>query len=366
MARHGSVEGKALRVGRRSYLTVVVPPFTENLNGPTATLLERFLEGGGTVLSAGAAPERIDGAAADRAGALASSPGGRGDRRRPGVGAHRPTGQRIQDHPHSGGPGESLPPSPPCRRRPVLLLVNTSVDARSSGTVDVAAGGVERLGPGDRGIGGYAFERVEAGLRLHFDLPEAGSLLLRLTKAVRQPAAVPARRFAVIGADGPTAARRVGPNVLVLDYLDVRAGGEAAEDVLLPGLAVRLPEERRRTQPLGQRRAVPGRVDPPDLPRLERGRGHLPVHHQGPRAAGAVGRRRTGGPVRRDMQRTPGVAGEGAVVAGPGIREDRPFGSGARGRERADLAASPFTMQHELEPVYLLGGFTLDAARRAS
>jgi hypothetical protein len=43
MARHGAVSGGALRVGRRDYRTIVLPPMTENVNGATADLLERFL-----------------------------------------------------------------------------------------------------------------------------------------------------------------------------------------------------------------------------------------------------------------------------------------------------------------------------------
>ncbi|RPJ52775.1 MAG: hypothetical protein EHM24_33825, partial [Acidobacteria bacterium] len=228
--RHGAVEGNALRVGRRPYRTVVVPPLTENLNEPTAALLERFLQGGGTVLAAGAKLERIDGAVSDRAGALAALPGwtpvAAGDvpstlaapQDKAFTITRTAADRGILFH-HRRRIGEDQ----------VLLLVNTSVDARSSGTVQVAAGGVERWDPATGRISGYPFERGEAGVRLHFDLPEAGSLLLRLTKASRQPAAAPARRFTVIGANGPTAMRRVGPNVLVLDYVDVRAGGESRE-----------------------------------------------------------------------------------------------------------------------------------------
>jgi hypothetical protein len=71
LARHGSVQGRALRVGRRDYRIVVLPPMTENLNGATADLLEQFVKAGGTVLACAPPPGRIDGAASDRGAALA-------------------------------------------------------------------------------------------------------------------------------------------------------------------------------------------------------------------------------------------------------------------------------------------------------
>ncbi len=365
MARHGSVEGKALRVGRRSYLTVVVPPFTENLNGPTATLLERFLEGGGTVLSAGAAPERIDGAAADRAGALARSPGWTpvtaGDlasvltaRQGNEFRITRTAADRGNLFHHRRRVGDDQ----------ILLLVNTSVDARSSGTVDVAAGGVERWDPATGRIGSYAFERVEAGVRLHFDLPEAGSLLLRLTKAVRQPAAVPARRFAVIGADGPTVARRVGPNVLVLDYVDVRAGGEARQKTYYYQAAQfgfqKNGVERNPWDSAVQFRDELIRRTFPASSGVE-ATYRFTIKDRVPPGLSAVVERADLYAVTCNGRPVSPVKGQWWL--------DRAFGkidlsAAARvGENELTLAASPFTMQHELEPVYLLGGFTLDAAR---
>jgi len=40
IARHGSVDGAELVVGRRRYHTVVLPPLAENLNATTMDLLE--------------------------------------------------------------------------------------------------------------------------------------------------------------------------------------------------------------------------------------------------------------------------------------------------------------------------------------
>ena len=63
IARHGSVTAAATAtssaqspalfvVGQRAYHTVVLPAHTENLNSPTAKLIEQFLAAGGRVLCA--------------------------------------------------------------------------------------------------------------------------------------------------------------------------------------------------------------------------------------------------------------------------------------------------------------------------
>jgi len=67
IANHGAVESKQLRVGRRTYHTVVVPPLTENLNRRTMSLLEGYLNAGGMVIScAKEAPSFVDGQVSPR------------------------------------------------------------------------------------------------------------------------------------------------------------------------------------------------------------------------------------------------------------------------------------------------------------
>ena len=73
LARHGSADSAGLKVGRRHYRTVVLPPMTENLNAKTAQLLAAFEETGGTVLSCGEPPTRIDGSLSSAGAALAGS-----------------------------------------------------------------------------------------------------------------------------------------------------------------------------------------------------------------------------------------------------------------------------------------------------
>src|ERR1039457_3696729 len=58
IARHGSLDGGLLRIGRRTYRQVILPPLIENVNTKTKELLGQL----GTALT-GDLPERVDGAA---------------------------------------------------------------------------------------------------------------------------------------------------------------------------------------------------------------------------------------------------------------------------------------------------------------
>jgi hypothetical protein len=168
---------------------------------------------------------------------------------------------------------------------------------------------------------------------------------------------------AVIASDAPPSARRVGPNVLVIDYLDVRAGGESLDRTYFyqaaqfafakNGMernpwdsAVQFKDELiTRTFAAGSgleatyrfvvKDAVPARltavVERPDLYRITC----------------------NGAPVSA-------VPGEWWL--------DRAFGrlditkAVRTGENELVLKASPFTIYHELEPVYILGNFSVEAS----
>jgi hypothetical protein len=230
MARHGSVStapDAALVVGRRQYHTVVLPPRTENLNGPTVKLLEQWVAAGGRVLCGGGTPERVDGVNSDRVKSLAGKPNWQTvdpsqlpqkllELSTDGFAIRRAEGdQGILFHMRRTlNDGE------------LLLLVNTSIEQPSAGIVDSRAQGVEQWLPQTGGVQPYASTKLNDGVQLAFDLPPCGSLLLFLSNQPRPAAATADAQVAVIQPVGPLAVRRVGPNVLPLDFVDVTAGGE--------------------------------------------------------------------------------------------------------------------------------------------
>jgi len=233
MGRHGSTEGARLRVGQRLYDTVVLTPLTENLNSRTVALLEAYLQAGGVVLCCGQPPSRVDGGLSDRGPALAQQAGWRQ--------------VKANDVPEmllarSDG-GFSIDRNPDDKgilfhhRRLVadgefLFLVNTSIDSISVGTIQSHMKGLKRWNLDAGKVESYPFGKTKQGIKAHFKLPPSGSLLLFLSKKrVKQPKTPILASTPVAAQSGATEVRRLGLNVLTLDYVDVTAGGQTQRDV---------------------------------------------------------------------------------------------------------------------------------------
>ncbi len=366
LARNGSVTGNSLRVGQRSYTTVVLPNLAENLNARTMQLLEGFLQGGGRVLSCSEPPERVDGQQSGRGAALAKTSGWKrveADALPELLTADAKDGFAVRRAPDDKGILFHQ------RRRladgEVLFLVNTSSEHPSAGTIESANLGVERWVAETGKTERYSFEKTDRGIRANFSLPPSGSLLLFLSRDKRTPAPATAERQVLITAAGAPMLRRIAPNVLVLDYLDVAAGGESTKDVYFyqasqfafkqNGLprnpwdsAVQFRDElitRKFPQESGFvatyhftiGECVPANlyavVERPDLYSIE--------------------------------------CNEKPVKAAPGEWWlDKSFGkidisrAATIGENVLSLKASPFTILHEIESVYILGDFALRPAER--
>ena len=372
LARHGSIEGKSLKVGQRSYQTVVLPPLLENLDGPTWDLLSRYVGSGGRVLACklGATPygPRRDGAnvvndaaatmlnprwqkvdPADLPGLLVSESEARG------FAVKRQTGDKgILFH---------------MRRQlddgDLLFLVNTSIGSPSAGTFTTSRAGVEQWDLETGRVQPYAFRSASgSGVEASFELPPCGSLLLFLAKDAR-PARLeqPHLQQPLRGA-GTLEVSRSEPNVLVLDFVDVAAGGETRTNLYFyqasqfafqkNGMdrnpwdsAVQFKDELiRRTFPPGSGFNATYRFT---------------IEERVPCGLTFV--------LERPDLYTVTCNGK-PVQASPGQWWlDKAFGrldltSAARvGSNEVTIAASPFTLYHELEPAYLLGEFHLKSTK---
>ena len=155
--------------------------------------------------------------------------------------------------------------------------------------------------------------------------------------------------------------RRLEPNVLTLDYVDVTAGGETQKSAYFyqanqfafqkNGMdrnpwdsAVQFKDEliRKKFPPdsgfeATYRFTIEGAVP---KPLWHRHRAARPLHDHLQRQAG-------------------GRPSQGHVVARQGLRQDRHRRGRPPGENAVTLKASPFTIYHELEPAYVLGDFAL-------
>jgi hypothetical protein len=367
IARHGSASRGELKVGKRSYGTVVIPPLTENLNRKTVELLEVFLQTGGSVFCCGEPPARVDGSLSPRGAALAKAAGWKSvePARLPEAlwPVQKAAGLTITRK--QGDKGLLFHSRRRLKDGQLLLLVNTSSEASAAGSVQAAAGGIEQwdLNTGDTRT--CDFETARGEVKLGFALAPSGSALLYLSKKELKPAPVAHQSTASLSALGPPEVRRLEPNVLTLDYVDITAGGETRTNVYFyqanqfafqkNGMdrnpwdsAVQFRDELiKRTFPAGSGFEASYRFQ---------------IDGVVPKGLAVV--------IERPDLYTITCNGQ-AVSSRPGAWWlDKAFGridltSVARAGENVvTLKATPFTICHEIEPAYLLGEFSLRSAAR--
>lgn len=225
MERHGAVESGALRIGQRSYHTVVIPPLCQNLESATVRLLKAFLEDGGTVICCGDAPQFVDGAATTAIADLAAMPGWI---------SSSPTELSAQLLKRQDAAVQITWQEPRQgillhqRRRladgEIVLLVNTSLTHSALGVVNSAYPGIQQWDLEKGVAAAYPFQRMNSGSRCEFTLPPAGSLVLFLSARETPPLKKPEWTERPVASNAPIEVRRLQPNVLTLDYMDVTVG----------------------------------------------------------------------------------------------------------------------------------------------
>jgi hypothetical protein len=233
MARHGSVEGHALRIGQRTYDLVIVPPLTENLNGPTWELLNRYVANGGPVIEcqpsrSGQLPRR-DGALAPNDAALAGW-NSRWQRlnaeQLPAVLAAQESKSGFSISRSANDRGILFHMRRQLDDGELLLLVNTSAEFPSSGSLHSTAGHLQQWDLESGHVDPYPFQPGPAGIDADYQLPPCGSLLLFLGKSTTASPPPRAESASFINPVGAVAVERIEPNILVVDYVDITAGGE--------------------------------------------------------------------------------------------------------------------------------------------
>jgi len=232
IARHGSTDGATFKVGKRAYGTVVLPPLTENLNLKTMDMLEAYLKAGGTVICCGQEPSCVDGKASTRGQQAARNPSFKrveagnlpetllaGSKDGFAIERNRNDQGILFHHRRTVSDGE------------FLLLVNTSIETPSAGAVKSAAKSVEKWDASTAEISSYPFEKVGDGVKVRFELPPCGSLLLFLSDKAREPVRKMQEVASIVPSQGRMQIDPIEGNVLTLDYVDITAGGKTKKDV---------------------------------------------------------------------------------------------------------------------------------------
>ena len=366
LARHGSAQNRKLRVGQRDYDLVVLPPQTENLNAPTVGLLEAFLRQGGTVIAVDSIPNRVDGALSETAQTLAQHPGWRTLAVDPAIHALAKLPHLLTVTRTPGDRGILFHQRREFTDGQLLFLVNTSADHPATGTVRAHAGGIEQwdLLTGD--IRAHPWMPVNTGIETTFDLSPSGSLLLFFPteRRIKSPVAK-ARREISLPASAAMEVQRLGPNVLTLDYITITAGNETLSNAYF--YAANQFAFRKNGMDRNPWDSAVQFSDELITRTFSADSGFTATYYFAiadsvPSNLEAV--------VERPELYSITCNGQ-PVVASPGRWWlDRAFGRisidrfARPGLNELTLKAGPFRIEHELEPVYLLGSFSLRSVDR--
>ena len=234
---HGSVNNRLFTVGNRHYSLVILPPMLENLESRIAGLLIQYVENGGQVVSCTDPPVYVNGSEDERVMEIARKYPGqwiRADRDHllnilPGS----PEPWFVAVQPGSWG-GEVYHQRRILDDGQLVFLVNYSLDEQARGTIRMKGEEALCLNPSSGNIYKYPAEKNDSLISISFTLHPAGSLLLfvpddRPEGSWPEPESmIPAE---VMPLDGNLSVKPRSPNVLTLDYCYLNLG-ENKEELL--------------------------------------------------------------------------------------------------------------------------------------
>ena len=229
MANLGKVQDGYLVVGKRKYHTVVLPQTCENLEKTTLDLLRQFLLAGGTVLVCGDGPRLVDGRPSEALQECRDLPGWKkvDENELPKLLAPRQD-QAVRIVQQEDRRGLLLHQRRRLKDGEILFLVNTSDSEHAAGTIHAQYLGAEVWDLETGEMRPASFSPKGDAIELTFDLPPIGSLVLFLSHRANTPAHEASTTEEEI-ALGPIHAERLDPNVLTLDYFDVKIQDEVRQ-----------------------------------------------------------------------------------------------------------------------------------------
>ena len=227
----GLVEKKKFVVNKRAYSKVVVPPMMENLDATTWKLLKTFIDNGGTVL-AFSVPSCLDGKPdVEMVQYFASKPNVkkidglttnviRDDFASANIAFAERQGGNLYHHRRTMDDGQ------------VLFLVNSSLTEATKGSVSIVGKDAVELNT----FTGEMFDYPETAdgkhIRVEFDLPPAGSLLLYVFDKKQDSFELPApeKQSAAVNSSSTLTAKPDASNALTIDFCDLQLDKETFRD----------------------------------------------------------------------------------------------------------------------------------------
>ncbi len=229
----GAVKNGKFVLGQCSYSRVVIPPLMENLDLATYKLLEKFVSNGGTLI-AFSVPSLVDGATSE---GLKEFLAKNADKINSEENLTSETITKYFSDPtlsFSGVSGGNLYH----HRRiladgQVLFLVNSSLKEQLTGSLKVKGAGAIEMNTLTGEINGYANSQEGENINLSYDIAPAGSLLLYIPAVKQGEYTIPvkAQNLNAVAATSPMTISRDVDNALTIEFCDILVGDELTKDL---------------------------------------------------------------------------------------------------------------------------------------
>ncbi len=228
----GSVSGGKLKVGKISYSRVVIPPYTENLDQSTFELIRKFVSSGG-MLIAFSEPTLVNGSKNDEMTKFFSDNSAKiikeSDLNNEIIAKHF-SQEEIDFAIEEGGTLYH-------QRRvlsdgQLIFLVNSDLEAYVRGSFTMKGSEAAELNTLTGEIYGYPVKTLNGKVSLSISIPPAGSLLLFIPENDNN-FVVPLRQIPtnVVESPFPVNINREKENVLMIDFCDIDLGNGPVKDL---------------------------------------------------------------------------------------------------------------------------------------
>jgi len=229
---NGKIENEKFVVGERDYDIIIFPPGLENLDMSTYKLVKTYLENGGKVLSFSNIPSYIDGAESAELKSIVEKYSSQW------INAKSLSEKKILDsNDIQFTKPEKIKGKLFHHRRDlddgqILFLVNTSIDDWSAGSFLIKGKSVNELDLTSGELKSFPRKMKDGSLEISFDLPPSGSLLLSISNQSQEVlTAKAAGEIKIITSLDDVKIKNETPNVLTLDYCDLKLGGKIEKDL---------------------------------------------------------------------------------------------------------------------------------------
>lgn len=240
---HGEIDNKNFVIGHRAYDLVVLPGSLKNLDQPTFDLLKQYMANGGKVLLLGEPPQYIDGKKTNDFDELISKHE-KGWKQADAV-TDPEALDLLSSENFSVDQPQNIRGKVFHQRRQVedgqiIFWSNFNQEADASISFATKGKAVSKLNAFTGNIEPYTYTQLkENQVKVQFNLELAGSLLLFIHQDKADAVSGNVQRAVNIEEINTSATdiKRIAPNTLTLDYLDLQVKGRQFEDIYFTAAA---------------------------------------------------------------------------------------------------------------------------------